>query len=163
MRYIREINGKLEEYKGLGVSHRFLIEQGYIKTNLSDELNSLKIKNNKIVKKTQKEVLTNLEKNEKIEYNNYYKQNPKLVNYIKQFKKILEILNLDYTKINITPLIIINAINTSNLITDKTTFINNALEIWESGILLNIKILNIKNPETFIFNNIHKLIKYLPE
>lgn len=66
MRYIKEINGKLEEYNGLGVSSRFLIEQGYIKTNLSEPLNVLKIENNKIVLKTEDELLNDLNANDKL-------------------------------------------------------------------------------------------------
>ncbi len=163
MRYIKEINGKLEEYNGLGVSSRFLIEQGYIKTNLSEPLNVLKIENNKIVLKTEDELLNDLNANDKFEIHNIYKQNPDLIESVKKLKKILDLINLDYTLKPITPLSIIIAINNTSFINDKSTFISNTFSLIENEILLNIKLLNISNPETFLFNNIHKFIKYLPK
>lgn len=163
MRYIKEINGKLEEYNGLGVSSRFLIEQGYIKTNLSEPLNVLKIENNKIVLKTEDELLNDLNANDKFEIHNIYKQNQELIESVKKLKKILDLINLDYTLKSITPLSIIIAINNTSFINDKSTFISNTFSLIENEILLNIKLLNISNPETFLFNNIHKLIKYLPK
>ena len=163
MRYIKEINGKLEEYNGLGVTSRFLIEQGYIKTNLSEPLNVLKIENNKIVLKTEDELLNDLNTNDKFEIHNIYKQNQDLIESVKKLKKILDLINLDYTLKSITPLSIIIAINNTSFINDKSTFISNTFSLIENEILLNIKLLNISNPETFLFNNIHKLIKYLPE
>ena len=163
MRYIKEINGKLKEYNGLGVSSRFLIEQGYIKTNLSEPLNVLKIENNKIVLKTEDELLNDLNANDKFEIHNIYKQNQGLIESVKKLKKILDLINLDYTLKPITPLSIIIAINNTSFINDKSTFISNTFSLIENEILLNIKLLNISNPETFLFNNIHKLIKYLPE
>lgn len=159
MRYIKEINGKLEEYNGLGVSSRFLIEQGYIKTNLSEPLNVLKIENNKIVLKTEDELLNDLNANDKFEIHNIYKQNQDLIESVKKLKKILDLINLDYTLKPITPLSIIIAINNTSFINDKSTFISNTFSLIENEILLNIS-----NPETFLFNNIiNKFIKYLPE
>lgn len=159
MRYIKEINGKLEEYNGLGVSSRFLIEQGYIKTNLSEPLNVLKIENNKIVLKTEDELLNDLNANDKFEIHNIYKQNQGLIESVKKLKKILDLINLDYTLKPITPLSIIIAINNTSFINDKSTFISNTFSLIENEILLNIS-----NPETFLFNNIiNKFIKYLPE
>ena len=166
MRYFKENNGILQEYNGLGVSISKLNQMGYIyKTNLTEPLSNLKIENNQIVLKTEQDLLEEKNLNEENQFKQYYINNPDLAKRVLEFKNILDTLNLSYNTSSITPEVITNAVNNNKDISenDKITYINNALSIWQFGIIFNLKFLGINNAEVFAFYNLEKLIKYLPE
>lgn len=166
MRYLKEYNGILQEYNGLGISRAMLEKMGYVyKTNLTESLNKLKVENNQIVLKTEEDFFEEKQKNEKDQFEQYYINNPDLAKRVLEFKNILDFLNLSYDASSITPEIITNAVKNNKNISenDKETYISNALSVWQFGIIFNLKFLEINNAEVFAFYNLEKLIKYLPE
>ena len=79
MRYLKEYNGILQEYNGLGISRAMLEKMGYVyKTNLTESLNKLKVENNQIVLKTEEDFFEEKQKNEKDQFEQYYINNPDL-------------------------------------------------------------------------------------
>lgn len=166
MRYLKEYNGILQEYNGLGISRAMLEKMGYVyKTNLTESLNKLKVENNQIVLKTEEDFFEEKQKNEKDQFEQYYINNPDLAKRVLEFKNILDFLNLSYDASSITPEIITNAVKNNKNISenDKETYISNALSVWQFGIIFNLKFLEINNAEVFAFYNLEKLIKYLPK
>lgn len=166
MRYFRLINDQLDEYRGFNISSNTLKSMGYLySTDLSEPINKLKLVDQQIVLKTDQELEEDQIQNERLQYQNYYQANFDLQKRVIQFKQILDQLSLSYDSLSITPESIFNAIQINTNIPDdqKTIFRDNALSIWQYGIVFNLKCLNIENAEVFAYYNFDKLVKYLPQ
>ena len=74
-------------------------------------------------------------------------------------------LQLSYQSQSLSPEVIYQAILSNDSIPQdqKSLYKDNALSIWQYGVIFNLKFLNIENAEVFAYYNFDKLVKYLPQ
>lgn len=137
-----------------------LQEDGYIEYKGQKTISELKIVDNQIVEKTEQDILLERQKATDQIWNGFYIQNPDLAVCVKQYKDLLDKLNLSYQAKTYD---ISTAITTNTQLSDiqKINLGFTATTLW-NNIILNIESLNIKNPMTFAWENMKKLIEYLP-
>lgn len=138
-----------------------LIADGYIEYTGKKPESQLKVVDGKIVEKTEEELSQESENIEKSIYESYYVQNPDLTRCIKEYKSILDAYKLDYTA---TTADISNAILADETKTDmeKAVYGFQIQSIW-NNVVLNLEYVHINNALLYAWQNMPKLIKYLPD
>lgn len=160
---IAPINKKLQDGKTIinfNKNEELLKQYGYKKYDGEKNIAELKIVNDQIVEKTAEQIeLENKERKDNL-FKGYYKQNPDLAVCVKQYKELLDKFNLAY---NAKTYDISAAITSAENMTDieKINLGFTATTLW-NNIVLNIQSLNIKNPMSYAWENMQKLIEYLP-
>ena len=118
----------------------------------SDDGKTIKVKSNnqKLIEECKKEEL---------KFKEFYNKNTLLINYISQYKKLLDLLKLPYfTDIN---KILYNIKELSIPETEKLKLCFTITDIL-NNIVLNLEKIGVIGARSYITENINKFIKYLP-
>lgn len=157
------INKKLQDGKTIinfNKNEQLLKQHGYKKYDGEKTISELKIVNDQIVEKTAQQIEIEYKERKDNLFKNYYKQNPDLVICVKQYKELLDKFKLPYNaKTYDISAAITSAENMSDI--EKINLGFTATTLW-NNIVLNIQSLNIKNPMSYAWENMPKLIEYLP-
>ena len=138
-----------------------LIQDGYVEYTGDKLVSQLKVVDGKIVEKTEEDIKNDNELDERILFEGYYQKNPDLSKRIIEYKTLLDQYSLQYTATTAD-------ISAAVLADDTKTDIEKAqlgftIQALWNNIILNLEYLNINNALYYAWQNMPKLIKYLPE
>lgn len=138
-----------------------LKQDGYIEYNGDKSISQLKVQDGQIVEKTEEEIETENVLTEKNLFEGYYQQNPDLIRCVTEYKALLDQYSLEYTATTSDISSAVLADEGKNDI-EKAQLGFSIQAIW-NNIVLNLEYLHINNALYYAWQNMPKLIKYLPQ
>lgn len=138
-----------------------LKQDGYIEYNGDKSISQLKVQEGQIVEKTEEEIEAENVLTEKNLFEGYYQQNPDLIRCVTEYKALLDQYSLQYTATTSDISSAVLADEGKNDI-EKAQLGFSIQAIW-NNIVLNLEYLHINNALYYAWQNMPKLIKYLPQ
>ena len=138
-----------------------LKQDGYIEYNGDKSISQLKVQEGQIVEKTEEEIEAENVLTEKNLFEGYYQQNPDLIRCVTEYKALLDQYSLEYTATTSDISSAVLADEGKNDI-EKAQLGFSIQAIW-NNIVLNLEYLHINNALYYAWQNMPKLIKYLPQ
>lgn len=138
-----------------------LKQDGYVEYNGDKSISQLKVQESQIVEKTEEEIETENVLTEKNLFEGYYQQNPDLIRCVTEYKALLDQYSLEYTATTSDISSAVLADEGKNDI-EKAQLGFSIQAIW-NNIVLNLEYLHINNALYYAWQNMPKLIKYLPQ
>lgn len=138
-----------------------LKQDGYIEYNGDKSISQLKVQDGQIVEKTEEEIEAENVLTEKNLFEGYYQQNPDLIRCVTEYKALLDQYSLQYTATTSDISSAVLADEGKNDI-EKAQLGFSIQAIW-NNIVLNLEYLHINNALYYAWQNMPKLIKYLPQ
>ena len=138
-----------------------LKQDGYIEYNGDKSISQLKVQDGQIVEKTEEEIEAENVLTEKNLFEGYYQQNPDLIRCVTEYKALLDQYSLEYTATTSDISSAVLADEGKNDI-EKAQLGFSIQAIW-NNIVLNLEYLHINNALYYAWQNMPKLIKYLPQ
>lgn len=161
---IAPINKKLDDGTiiiNYNLNTERLKQDGYIEYNGDKSISQLKVQDGQIVEKTEEEIETENVLTEKNLFEGYYQQNPDLIRCVTEYKALLDQYSLEYTATTSDISSAVLADEGKNDI-EKAQLGFSIQAIW-NNIVLNLEYLHINNALYYAWQNMPKLIKYLPQ
>lgn len=137
-----------------------LKQDGYVEYNGDKSISQLKVQEGQIVEKTEEEIEAENVLTEKNLFEGYYQQNPDLIRCVTEYKALLDQYSLQYTATTSDISSAVLADEGKNDI-EKAQLGFSIQAIW-NNIVLNLEYLHINNALYYAWQNMPKLIKYLP-
>lgn len=138
---------------------KMLQQYGYKEYTGTKSVLQLKIIDGQVVEKSEQQMAAQIKAKSDALFNNYYKLNSDLATCVRQYKELLDRLKLSYQAKTYDISAAITASTLSDI--EKINLGFTATTLW-NNIVLNIQSLNIKNPMSYAWENMSKLIEYLP-
>ena len=138
-----------------------LKQDGYIEYKGDKLISQLKVQEGQIVEKTEEEIEAENVLTEKNLFEGYYQQNPDLIRCVTEYKALLDQYSLQYTATTSDISSAVLADEGKNDI-EKAQLGFSIQAIW-NNIVLNLEYLHINNALYYAWQNMPKLIKYLPQ
>ena len=138
-----------------------LKQDGYIEYNGDKSISQLKVVDGQIVEKTEEELQTDAELKEKTLFEGYYQQNPDLIRCVTEYKALLDQYSLQYTATTSDISTAVLADTGKNDI-EKAQLGFTIQAVW-NNVVLNLEYLHINNALYYAWQNMPKLIQYLPK
>ena len=138
-----------------------LKQDGYVEYNGDKSISQLKVVDGQIVEKSEEDIQADNELAEKNLFEGYYQQNPDLIRCVTEYKTLLDQYSLQYTATT-------SDISTAVLADDGKNDIEKAQlgftiqAVW-NNVVLNLEYLHINNALYYAWQNMPKLIQYLPK
>lgn len=142
------------------LNREMLIADGYVEYTGEKNINDLKVVDGNIVEKTDEQLIIEDVISTDERWQGYYSENPDLAVCVRQYKMILDSYNLNYKAKSYDLSAAITGDRTKSDI-EKIQLAFTAQSLW-NNIILNVESLNIHNPMSWTWENLPKLIEYLP-
>jgi len=165
IRYFKEDNDILVEYKGDRYGKTWFEDEGWLPYEGTKTIDWLHIVDNVVVEYTQEEYdaiqQAKQEASETAFYAKLYDGNPDLKQRVREYKALLESVGLEPTA-NITA--VTEFVNNSTLSgAEKIALVMQISGLYTNGIAYNLSHSGVQDALSFGYDNMSKFIQYLPE
>lgn len=165
IRYFKETNGILTEYKKDRKGKTWFADEGWLPYTGTKTIDWLHIVDNVVAEYTEEEhdaiQQAKQEAAELAFYAGLYDENPDLKQRVREYKALLESVGLEPTA-NITA--VMDFVNNSTLTdAEKIALVMQISGLYTNGIAYSLSHSGVSDALSFGYDNIDKLIKYLPE
>lgn len=165
IRYFKEIDNSIVEYKSDRKGKTWFADEGWLPYAGTKSVDWLHIVDNVVAEYTEEEhdaiQQAKQEASEIAFYAGLYDGNPDLKQRVREYKALLESVGLEPTA-NITA--VTDFVNNSTLSdAEKIALVMQITGLYNNGIVYNLSHSGIMDAVSFGYDNMDKLIKYLPE